>query len=155
MSRYSTRLNVVLSIAVIALAWMAFRRDDAPTVPDAVFAGSGERSDTVAPSGSSDRNDVDLAVLDRLQRIDARLSTLEQGGQAAATGIDPPKERIDPRMAAEADRRIAVVFSDREVNQDDWFRWQSALSEMPRAERMALGAAFARAVNRDQLKLQF
>lgn len=158
MSRLSISLNVALLAAVVALAWTAYGRNTPPAVPgESIVDATASGEDTDRPRTSGD-DQVALAVLDRLQRIDARLSALEQGGQgahAAAAGGMRPQVRIDPRMAAEADRRVAVLFSDRDVDQQDWMRWQEALSELPPTEQLALGAAFARAVNSDRLKVRF
>jgi hypothetical protein len=157
MLRHSIVLNILLLVAVVALAWASHRRD-APAV-DALmpFAETADASDeTGDPPAAAppDQAQVAAHMLDRLQRIDARLAALEAGARGTSPTAQVPM-RIDPRSAAEADRRVAQIFSDREVDAQDWVRWQAALSQMPAPEQFALGAAFARAVNRDRLVLSF
>jgi hypothetical protein len=157
MLRHSIVLNIVLLVAVAALSWAASRRDASTADPLVSFA---EATDVARETGdppaavASDHAQVAAEMLDRLQRIDARLAALEAGERGMSPGTPVPT-RIDPRMAADADRRVALLFSDREVDEQDWARWQAALSHMPAQEQLALGAAFARAVNRDRLTLRF
>lgn len=156
MPRPSVLLNIVLLVVVVALFARLNKRSDSPPGGLVEFAVASDRMPVSAQTRDEAAYHGDTALvqatMERLQRIDARLAALEVGGRGVASQAPA---RLDPRLAAEADRRVAVVFSDRDVDPQDWMRWQATLSELPVAEQFALGAAFARAVNRDQLKLRF
>ncbi len=156
MLRASIALNAALLVAVAALSWSVSRRDAAADA-SAGFAETADAArgiDDPPATGAWQPSQVDVEMLDRLQRIDARIAALEAGGRGMPPASTAPA-RVDPAVAADADRRIALMFSDREVDEQDWARWQAALARMPAHEQIALGAAVARAGNRDHLILRF
>ncbi|MFZ5638424.1 MAG: hypothetical protein ACOY82_17745 [Pseudomonadota bacterium] len=159
MPRPSTSLNVVLLVVVLVQAWMLHRRDEAIGAANAAEAVATEVSPrTASIPGATDHDPLALAVMDRLQRIDARLAALEAGArpaQAAQREAPALPERIDPRTFADADRRLAALLPDREIDQQDWVRWQTALSALSAEERFALSAALSRALNENRLRLRF
>lgn len=159
MPRLSTSLNVVLLAVVLAQAWMLHRRDDAIVAAAADESTATEmRSRTASIPGPDGEDPLALAVMDRLQRIDARLAALETGARpahAAQPVPTSPPERIDPSAFAAADRRLAALLPDRDVDQQDWIRWQTALSSLSAEERFALSAALSRALNENRLRLRF
>lgn len=156
MPRPSTLLNVALLAVVLAQAWMLHRRDpsnagtdsraSAAASPEA-FAGS-----SVAAAG---QDPLALAVMDRLQRIDARLAALEAGARPAARAPATLPARIDPGTIPDADRRLVALLPDSDVDHEDWLRWQNSLAGMPEAERFAMSAAFSRALNENRIRLRF
>jgi len=155
MPRPSILLNIVLFVAVLVLSGILQRQGDRTGDDHAIASSHADQTsafDTIPVA--SDQDALARATLAQLQRIDARLAALEARGGALPPAAQAPV-RIDPRMAAEAERRVALFFSDREVDREAWARWQATLSDMPPAERLALGAAFAREVNRDRLALRF
>lgn len=156
MTRPSTSLNVVLSVVVLAQAWMLHRHDAsiAVGVSDAIATASPDAtaSATIAAPGE---DPLALAVMDRLQRIDARLAALEAAARPAATASTPVPARIDPRTIADADRRLAALLPDTEIDQQDWLRWQTTLAGLSEAERFAMSAAFSRALNENRIRLRF
>lgn len=160
MSRFSTMLNVALIAVVLAQAWMLHGRG----APAAVVKGASDPSradaasmDTAAAVGpAANETPLAMAVMDRLQRIDARLAALEQATRPpSAAAAETSGAPTDPRTMAEADRRLAVVLPVRELDREGWVRWQASLASMPPDERLALSTAFSRAVNDDKIRLKF
>ncbi len=160
MSRVSTTLNVALIAVVLAQAWMLHGRE-APAAdvkdrsdPNIANAASMETAAAIGPA--ADESPLAMAVMDRLQRIDARLAALEQATRppsaAAAQTSGAPTDR---RTTAEADRRLAALLPVRELDHDGWVRWQASLASMPPDERLALSTAFSRAVNANKIRLKF
>jgi hypothetical protein len=156
MPRPSTLLNVVLSVVVLAQAWMLYRHDapDTRVDPDALPTASAHAR-TPSTAGVAGDDPLALAVMDRLQRIDARLAALEAGARPAAPAAAPLPARIDPRTIADADRRLAALLPDRELDQQDWLRWQTTLAGLSETERFAMSAAFSRALNENRIRLRF
>ncbi|TXI48531.1 MAG: hypothetical protein E6Q50_11165 [Lysobacter sp.] len=174
MSRLSTTLNVVLIAVVLAQGWMLYDRPSpAETATnDRVSDGSVSHepaSSDPARSVDSAGNEAPLAmaVMDRLQRIDARLAVLERAARSSSDSAvemsrtppsaasAPSDAAIDPRTLAEADRRLASLLPVRELDRAGWARWQTSLASMPPDDRFALSAAFARAVNQNKIRLKF
>lgn len=161
MSRFSTTLNVALIAVVLAQAWMMHGREAPAAVvkdrggPNSADAASMDTAAAVGPAPNE--TPLALAVMDRLQRIDARLAALEQATRppSAAAAEETSGAPIDPRTAAEADRRLAVVLPVRELDREGWVRWQASLASMPPDERLAMSTAFSRAVNDDKIRLKF
>lgn len=160
MSRISTTLYIALIAVVLAQAWMLHARG-APAAdvkegrdPDITNAASIEAAAMVGPA--ADESPLAMAVMDRLQRIDARLAALEQASrsrfEATAASSSAP---IDRRTTAEADRRLAALLPVRELDHEGWVRWQASLASMPPDERLALSTAFSRAVNDNRIRLKF
>ncbi len=156
MPRLSTSLNVVLLAVVLAQAWMLYRHDipAAGAAPDMPATASSDAR-PASPVAAAGQDPLALAVMDRLQRIDARLAALETGARPAATAPTPLPARIDPRTIPDADRRFASLLPDSDIDQQDWLRWQTALAAMPEAERFAMSAAFSRALNENRIRLRF
>lgn len=159
MPRPSTLLNVVLFAVVLAQAWMLHRRDDAivgaPADETSAIAMSARTAAIPGPDGDEP---LALAVMDRLQRIDARLAALEAGARperTAPSAAPSLPERIDPGTFADADRRLAALLPDRDVDPQDWIRWQTTLASLSDEERFALSAALSRALNENRLRLRF
>lgn len=156
MPRPSVLLNAALLAVVLAQAWMLHGRD-APTAradSDALPTASAYAK---APSTAGVAGDgpLALAVMDRLERIDARLAALEAGARPAAPAAAALPVRIDPDTIPDADRRLAALLPDREIDQQDWLRWQTTLAGLSEAERFAMSAAFSRAINENRIRLRF
>lgn len=157
MPRPSTLLVVVLSVVVLAQAWALHGRGaPAASAPDAPSAHASRLPDAVRADAPADPDPLAMAVMARLERIDARLAALEAGRSAPqpAAALSPSRDRIDPRTIADADRRLARLLPDRDIDRDAWTRWQTTLASLPDEERFALSAAFARAVNEDRIRLR-
>jgi hypothetical protein len=156
MPRPSTLLNVVLFAVVLAQAWMLHLHDasNAAVASDALATASPDAriSSAVAARGE---DPLALAVMDRLERIDARLAALEAGARPAASAPAPLPGRIDPGTIPDADRRFAALLPDSDVDHQDWLGWQTTLAGMPEAERFAMSAAFSRALNENRIRLRF
>ncbi len=161
MPRPSTLLNVVLLAVVLVQGWMLHRpgaikaesRSDVALRP-VIASGMAPVAADVATPGAHGHDPLAMAVMDRLERIEARLAGLESArGFAAAAPAAP--ERLDPRGFAEADRRLDALLPDRDLDAMDWVRWQATLAALPAAEHHAVSAAFSRAVNRNRIRLQF
>ncbi|MBW8849800.1 MAG: hypothetical protein JF600_03360 [Xanthomonadales bacterium] len=158
MTRSSTLPIVVLSLVVLAQAWLLHGRGASPA-RIAAAAGGAETAGSAEPA-APDADPVAVAVMARLDRIDARLAALDDARVAAGPAVVPPasrseppsSDRIDPRTIADADRRLAALLPDRDIDRGAWARWQAALASLPAEERFALSAAFARAVNEDRLR---
>lgn len=160
MPRISTTLNIALIAVVLAQAWMLHVRE-APAAHmkqgndlDIANAASIETAAMLGPA--ADESPLAMAVMDRLQRIDARLAALEQTtrsrSEATAASSSAP---IDRRTTAEADRRLAALLPVRELDHEGWVRWQASLASMPPDERLVLSTAFSRAVNDNRIRLKF
>lgn len=155
MARFQTLLNVVLLAIVLVQAWWLHGReavDDPSGDPAAVTTAAGEAAALAALPGDP----LAMAVMNRLQRIDARLAALEHPGASAGAGVPPPAtEALDPRTFPQADRRLDAMLPDRDLDARDWAQWQAALAALPPAEQASISAAFARAVNADRIRLRF
>lgn len=147
----SALLNLVLIVVVVAQARMLQERS-AAAPSERPRSAALEAADAAVAAHHDER--LAAAVLERLGRIDARLAALETAGPGAPAA-PPPPERLDPGSFAEADRRLAALLPDRDLDAEDWVRWQSTLAALPPAERHAVSAAFARAVNQDRIRLRF
>lgn len=158
MPRASTLPIVVLSLVVLAQAWLLQGRG-APPARIAAAAHGAETGGGIDPA-APDADPVATALMARLDRIDARLAALDDARPAADPAVVPPaplpkppsSDRIDPRTIADADRRLAALLTDRDIDRGAWARWQASLASLPAEERFALSAAFARAVNEDRLR---
>lgn len=153
MPRLQTLFNIVLLAIVLVQAWMLHGRH-APDgrIGDRADATAGEEARPAAPSADP----LAMAVMDRLQGIDARLAALESRQPPVhAVPASPATEPLDPRSFAEADRRLAALLPDRDLDAHDWGHWQATLAALPPAEQHAVSAAFARAVNADRIRLRF
>jgi hypothetical protein len=156
MSRVSTIAIVVLGSLVLAegalLQHPAAQANDAPRTEPAPRADA-------APMPSSDAtSDPALqAVLGRLTAIDARLAALERAGgtPAAASPPQAQAEVPDPAGFADADRRLSTLLPGRVLDHEDVMRVQATIAALPEGQRLALSAAFARAVNEDRIRLRF
>lgn len=162
MPRPSTLLNVVLVAVVLAQAWMLHRRDTDRNPSELADARSAAATGR-APSADARAADLLAAdplaaiVIDRLQRIDARLAALEAGAHGAteAPTRTASSDRIDPRTIAAADRRLFALLPDTDLDRDDWARWQATLASLPANEQFALSVAFSRAMNNDRIRIRF
>lgn len=148
----SALLNLVLIVVVVAQARMLQERSGAASSERPRSTATDAAADAAVAAHHDER--LAAAVLERLGRIDARLAALETAGPGAPAA-SPPPERPDPGSFAEADRRLAALLPDRDLDADDWVRWQNTLAALPPAERHAVSAAFARAVNQDRIRLRF
>lgn len=156
MPRPSALLNVALLAVVLVQAWMLHGRD-APTtrVDSDALPTASIHAQTPSTAGIAGDDPLALAVMDRLQRIDARLAALEAGARPAASAAAKLPERIDPGTIADADRRLAALLPDREIDSQDWLRWQTTLAGLSEPERFAMSAAFSRALNENRIRLRF
>jgi hypothetical protein len=158
-------LNVVLLAVVLVQGWMLHRpgaikaesRSDVALRPVIASGMAPVLSADVATPGAHGHDPLAMAVMDRLERIEARLAGLEsaRGFAAAAPSAPAAPERLDPRGFAEADRRLDALLPDRDLDAMDWVRWQATLAALPAAEHHAVSAAFSRAGNRNRIRLQF
>lgn len=161
--RFQASLNIVLVIVVLVQAWMLYGRNsgddidrDARAATDSA-AAIADRARKDDPPAGQQPDPLAIAVMDRLQRIDARLAALEAGTrpQVASPVAAPLQGPIEPRVAAEADRRLAALLPDRDIDHQDWVRWQTALAALPAEEQFALSAALSRGLNENRLRLRF
>jgi hypothetical protein len=157
-ARFQTSLNLVLLTVVLVQAWLLHGRDAARDPRDDLddrAPAAASAGESTMPDGLQD-DPLAMAVMDRLQRIDARLAALEPAhGPASGDASPSPGTTLDPRTFPEADRRLAALLPDQDLDAGDWVRWQSALAALPPAEQHAVSAAFARAVNADRIRLRF
>ena len=154
-ARFQTPLNLVLLAVVLVQAWLLHGRD-APGDPTTGRPPAAASADANAMPDGPPGDPLAMAVMDRLQRIEARLAVLEPSlGPAGGEASPSPVATLDPRSFPEADRRLAALLPDQDLDAGDWVRWQAALAALPPAEQHAVSAAFARAVNADRIRLRF
>jgi hypothetical protein len=158
MSRLSTACNVVLTAVVLAQGWVLFARGDGLT-----GASTADRIDAIGAQPTDDPpTDASAALASQLARIDARLAALERvqpAAQPPASGLvapaSPAAASIDPQRAAAADRRLAAMLADSELDQREMQHFQASIAGLPPEEQIAISAAFSRAVNEDRIRLRF
>jgi hypothetical protein len=151
MSRLSTACNVVLTAVVLAQGWVLFARGDGLT-----GASTADRIDAIGAQPTDDPpTDASAALASQLARIDARLAAMERAQPAAQPPASPAAASIDPQRAAAADRRLAAMLADSELDQREMQHFQASIAGLPPEEQIAISAAFSRAVNEDRIRLRF
>jgi hypothetical protein len=158
MSRVSTIAIVVLGALVLVEGALLLHRP-AAQANDAQRIAVAPRAHAAVPIASSDAvSDPALqAVLGRLAAIDARLAALERAGGASSAALppQPSTDAPDPAGFADADRRLSALLPGRVLGHDDVMHVQATIAALPADQRLALSAAFARAVNEDRIRLRF
>ncbi|TXH73603.1 MAG: hypothetical protein E6Q88_05165 [Lysobacteraceae bacterium] len=153
----STAIIAVLSVTVFIQGWILFeRRASEEDKPDSESNPAG----SVAQAPSSDSAVNDIAV--RLDVIDARLMAIERAlptvqadvAHENRTSAQTQQTSISPQAAALADRRLASMFPDTTIDQEDMMRFQAMLADAPAEERVALTAAMTRAINDGRVRLR-
>jgi hypothetical protein len=159
MSRLSTACNVVLATVVLAQGWVLFARGDGAIVEP--LSAHGAARDVDGTDAAS--TDASAALASQLARIDARLAALERSLPAleavpAASSQRSPgtsSSPSDPQRAAAADRRLAAMLVDDDIDHWDMQRFHIAIAGLPPEEQIAMSAAFSRAVNENRVRLRF
>lgn len=140
-------------IAALAVqGWMLHRASSAhiPSRNDAM--PSSDAGGAGIPGRSADSADI-VAHLDR---IDARLSAIEQRQALSASTAEKPASlpaRLDPATFADADRRLMRLLPDRDLDHQGWLDAQAAIAAQPPDQQAGLSAALARAVNEGRVRL--
>lgn len=147
-SRFALVSNLVLAALIVVQSWTlhaVLTEAHKPSVASIVDADSKRIVDPQA----FDR------VASRLDRIDARLATLDAiGVHPGTTGADAGS--ATPRIAmsgAEADFRLQAMLPGREITRRQLLAFPSRLAALPPAEQHALSAALARALNEERVRL--
>lgn len=144
MSRFWIVANLLLFFLSCALVWAAYdaRRPDvamthapeAGAITPAVLSADGMPTDRLA---------------DRLDRIDIRLASLETKRES------PPPQAVVPEVSsADADRALARLLPGDTVDRRQLAQFQIDIATLPQAERFALSAALARAMNQDRIRIR-
>jgi hypothetical protein len=151
MSRARTSTSLALCIACCALAWIIHdARGPDRTGAEAVDA------DAARPIASS----VDALpaepraepAAEATDRIDARLAAREASRPSPLLS-SPAQSAAEEMPPAEAERRLARLLPDGVVDRRQLARFQADIAALPQAERFALSAALARAMNRDRIRI--
>ena len=151
MSRASVVLNVLLVLLVAALACVLYARTDDGGTPEKRMSASV--SGVPAPSASA----IDIDTADRLAaqlaRIDARLAALETSASRSGTLSSSAPPAASTMPAAEADRRLDLLLSGKEMSRQELAMFHVRLASLPPADQFALSSALSRAINDQRIRL--
>lgn len=152
MSRASIVLNVLLAVAVAALAGALYARTGEGNSPFAPMS-AGNSGRTVPPASAIDAETADRLGA-QLARIDTRLAALET---AASPGVAIARvaQPAPPEMpAAEADRRLGAPLPGRQIGHRELNEFHARRATLPPEEQFALSAALSRAINENRIRMR-
>lgn len=150
MSRASVVLNVLLVFVVAVLAWALYARTDDGVTPEERMSGESGRPDS--PASAIDADTADRLAA-QLARIDARLAALETGASRSGTLSSSAPPAASTMPAAEADRRLALLLSGKEMSRQELAMFHVRLAPLPPADQFALSSALSRAINDQRIRL--
>ncbi len=150
MSRASIVLNVLLVFVVAVQAWLLYARADDGNMPEERMSGESVRP---APSASAIDADTADRLAAQLARIDARLAALEISAPRSGTLSSGTAPAASTMPAAEADRRLGLLLSGKEMSRQELAMFHVRLAPLPPADQFALSSALSRAINDQRIRL--
>jgi len=144
MPRFWVVLNLLLFLLSCTLAWAAYDARRA----DAVVVRVPEAGALMPNAPSTDDAPADW-LSGRLDRIDARLASLETRRES------PSAQAVAPEVSSvDADRALARLLPGNTLDHRQLVQFQMEIAKLPQAERFALSAALARAMNQDRIRVR-
>ena len=148
MSRFALVSNLVLAALVVVQSWTLHAVLTEAHAPSAASIVDADSKRIVDPQALE-------RVASRLDRIDARLATLDAiGAHPGTAGTDAGSAMPLTVMSnAEADFRLQTMLPGREITRRQLLIFPSRLAALPPTEQHALSAALARALNEERVRL--
>lgn len=146
-SKSSAFPTVALLIVIAMLAWLIYRVETALRAPQAVATPSQTADPRIPPP-----------LQGGPQIAPPPLAGPIEGGEAGVAGRPPPPPpqtgpKIDPDSpeAQAADRKLAELLPQREVNQRILADYQAKLEKLPAKEQAQVSAALSRAIEQGRV----
>ncbi len=154
MSRVSIAVIAVLLSVIGVQAWWLNRSSPLTLSDGSSINPATMDAEMMAQALPADATNEQM--LTQLARIDARLAALEIRSPNAKH--EPLEKTLDLRpgspLAVAADRKLQSILSSNTPTQQEIMQFQGSLASLPEQERIALSAAFSRAINEDRIKPQ-
>ena len=150
MSRASVVLNVLLVFVVAVQAWALYARTDDGNTTKERMSGESGRPDSSA--SAIDANTAD-GLAAQLSRIDARLAALETSASRSGTLSSSAPPAASTMPAAEADRRLDLLLSGKDMSRQELAMFHVRLAPLPPADQFALSSALSRAINDQRIRI--